>query len=236
MKMLIMIVTTLGLSLLANVATADSKNSWATSQARLADKQQLRDSYLRRRYQTANVYDETDPMNAANKRHGAAWLIRSKNGVSGRIMTNVPTAGDPYTLWILVFNNPDKCGGVCGPANIGQDGVSFSIFNGTGAISSSNGDGMGGGVVNMDFDIVAGNLATNQFILLGDGNGLRRNRGFTAQVVLIVDMHPTITPGTPESWIKDLTETILPGTGPVVSQRTAVFAPCPSHSCPASIL
>ena len=52
------------------------------------------------RYQTSNVVDLTS---FSNK--GAAWLIRSKNGIDGRMMSNVPTAGDPYTLWVIVFNN-----------------------------------------------------------------------------------------------------------------------------------
>lgn len=234
MKKLITTVAVLGLSLTMSTAIADGNHNWAKSQARLAEKLQLRDTYLPRRFQTANVFDATDPITGASRRYGAAWLVRSKNGISGRIMTQVPTAGDAYTLWVVVFSNPNACEGPCDDPDIGNPRTGPSVFNGTGAISAS--DGHGGGVVNMDFNVVAGNLANDQFILIGEGDGLRRNRGFKAHVALVVDQHPPIMAGSGVSWIKDLTETNFPGAGPVVSQRAAVFVPCPNMSCPDSVL
>jgi hypothetical protein len=67
------------------------------------------------------------------------------------------------------------------------------------------------------------------------GNGIDRWNGFGVQVILVVDQHPPITPGG-DSWIGDLTTTNPPGMGPAVNNASAVFAPCPGSSCPASVL
>ncbi len=161
-------------------------------------------------------------------------VIRSKNGIDGRIMTNVPTAGDPYTLWIIAFNNAGACAGdVCGVGDIENPKVRASIFNASGAISADN--GKGGGVLNLDVNVVAGNLPNGRFVLGGEGDGLLRNRGFKAHIVLVVDKHAAITPGL-DSWIEDLTETNDPGEGPAVNNAIAVFLPCPDANCPASVL
>ncbi len=221
----------LALTVLVSVprlASAEPWNGYEGAQIRLAEIQQNNGSYLQRRYQTSNVIDA-----AAGFRKGAAWLIRSKNGIDGRIMSNVPTAGDPYTLWVIVFNNPAACDGPCDDPDVGNPAVRASVFNGTGAISADNGNG--GGVVNLDFSIVGGNLPGDLFILIGEGSGLGRNKGFDAQVVLIIDQHPPIVPGDAE-WITDLTTTNFPGAGPAVNNAVAVFLPCPDSSCPASVL
>lgn len=226
MKKLITVTIICGLALIALPASAGHWNGYAKAQARLAKIQEHRGTYLPRRYQSSNVIDA-----AAGFYKGAATIIRSKNGIQGRIMSNVPTAGDPYTLWGVVFNNPVACDGPCDDPDIGNPKVRASVFNLSGAISAANGNN--GGVINLDFSIVAGNLANDQFILLGEGDGLVRNNGFKAQVVLVIDQHPS--PGT-DSWIEHLTRTNLNGDGSAINDAIAVFVPCPERSCPASVL
>lgn len=230
MKKLHMTTVIFSFTLVALPASADHWNGYERAQARLAEKLQKRATYLPRRYQTANVFDAAS---GPGVRKGAAWMIRSKNGITGRIMTKVPTAGDPYTLWFVVFNNPAACEGPCDDPDLANPDVGGSVFNASGAISAS--DGNGGGVVNIDFSVVAGNLPNDLFILIGEGGGLRRNHGYDAQVVLVVDQHPNIQPGT-DSWIGDLTTTKFPMAGPAVSTAFAIFAPCPDSSCPDSVL
>ncbi len=75
---------------------------------------------------------------------GAAWLTRSRNRIEGRVMVNVETAGDPYTIWWVVFNNPKKCqSSPCGETDLLADllnpEVGVSIFSASGAISAYNG-------------------------------------------------------------------------------------------------
>lgn len=198
---------------------------------RLAEQVQSALTYLPTRYQTANVFD---PTVGPSVYQGAAWLKRSKNGIQGRIMANVPTAGDPYTLWVVVFNKPQYCAAMpCAPSDIANEAVHASVFNGSGAISAANGNG--GGVFNVDFEVVAGNLPNDLFILAGDLRGLLRDRGFGAEVNLVIDQHPSITPGS-MSWISDLTTTNFPGGGPNVGHGVAIFVACPATSCPDSLL
>ncbi len=181
------------------------------------------------RYQTANVVDVTGNLAPYT---GAAWLIRNRNEIHGRIMSKVTTAGDPYTLWVVIFNNPWACDGACDAMDLGNPLVRGSVFNGTGAISSS--DGEGGGVVNMDFKIKAGSLPMDLFLLVGHPKGLKRANGFRAEIHLVIDKHPSIAPGS--SWIVDLTETNFPGMGPATNEVFAVFLGCSQkpRSCPPS--
>ena len=182
------------------------------------------------RYQTANVFDTAV---GPGRRLGASWLIRSRNHIRGRIMTNVPTAGDAYTLWAIVFNNPSACDGPCNDPDIANPKVRASVYNASGAISSSN--GLGGGVVNIDFEMDGGKLPNDLFVLVGEPRGLLRNRGFRAEVHLVVDQHPPIAIGG-DSWIADLTTTNFPGTGPVVSVAASILVACTERSCPESVL
>ena len=188
-----------------------------------------------RRYQTSDVIDLTG---AGTFHQGAAWLIRSGDEIEGRIMTNVTTAGDAYTLWVIVFNNPEECGNDgCGEDDIGVRG-DVSIFNGSGAISAANGGlnrngkPAGGGVINIDFEVEAGGLPNDLFLLVGNEDGLVAGNGYEAEVWLIIDQHPPVPDGT--SWISDLTTTNFPG-GPATNNRLAIFLACPDESCPGNV-
>lgn len=205
------------------VAAADTSD--------LANQLQLAATYQSSRFQTANVFS---PATGPGVRQGAAWLMRSKNGLRGRIMVNVPTAGDPYSLWIAVFANPSACAtSPCSSTDIANPDVLGSVFNGSGAISADN--GKGGGVVNIDFSQLAGRLSSGLFVLGGNSHGLLRNKGFKAEVHMVVHQHPPIMPGA-DSWIADLTTTHGPGGGPNKNVAVGIFAACPASSCPASVM
>ena len=216
----------LGFVFAANPATAQNADSKANAAAGLKNGS----SHMSRRYQTANVFDTVV---GPTRRLGAAWFIRSKNSIQGRIMTNVPTAGDPYTLWLVIFNHPSACVDGCDAEDLGNPAVRGSVYNGSGAISAAN--GFGAGVVNIDFEILGDSLPKDLFVLVGDPKGLRRNKGFKAEVHLVVDQHPPIVPGE-DSWIADLTTTNFPGMGAASSIAAAIFVACTDKSCPESVL
>lgn len=222
--------TFLGVLLGMGSAQVIAGDDGSRGRARLAEQVQSAMTYLPTRNQTANVWN---PSGGPGLREGAAWLVRSKNGIHGRVMANVPTAGDPYTVWMVVFSNPSACVDGCDGADIANLAVGASVFNASGAIAADNGSG--GGVINVDFETVAGDLPTDRFILVGDPRGLLRDHGFVAEVHIVIDHHPTITPGS-MSWISDLTTTNFPGAGPNVTVGVAVFASCPAQSCPDSAL
>lgn len=189
------------------------------------------------RYQTSNVFDISG---AGNGYKGAAWMVRSEDGVRGQVASRVSSAGDPYTLWIIVFNNPAACENGCGEDDLFKAEVGLSVFAGTGAISAPdgvlkrNGKPAGGGAVNMDFDLSAGELPSGLFLLVGDPVGLWEGNGFGAEIHLIIDKHPSIQPGM--SWLDDLTTTNFPGMGPATNDAVAVFLGCTADPCPDSVL
>jgi hypothetical protein len=218
----------LGLAFAAITVTADEQKMDRNfdSAAETANSR----SHVSRRYQTANVFDA---LAGPGQRLGAAWLVRTRDGIRGRIMTNVPTAGDPYTLWAVVYNNPSACIDGCNDEDLFNPRVRGSVYNLSGAISSSN--SLGSGVINIDFELLGGKLPNDLFVLLGHPKGLLRNRGFKAEIVLVVDQHPPIVPGE-DSWIADLTTTNFPGMGAATSIAVAVFVACGERSCPESVL
>lgn len=212
-----------GLMIVSAQAYADGSDRHERVRGWIAESMQWRLSYLPTAYQTA---DMLDPFTGANT--GAATVTRSRNGISGRVMTNVATAGDPYTLWVIVFNNPGACAvpfECFGPVDTGTpeaiEATGAVAFNGNGAISSANGDG--GGVVNIDFNVVAGNLPDDLFVLFGDETGLERGNGFGSELLLVIDKHPRPSADANGSWVADLTSTNLPFQGPAITHRVSVF-------------
>ena len=153
---------------------------------------------------------------------GAAWLKRSKDRFDGRIMTTVDTAGIPYTVWWVVFNNPAGCITECGPADLMADGgaaADVAIFNASGAISAM--DGMGKGVINFDMSAIGGEGAS-----IGSqvppppaadappwNRVLKKNNARCAEIHLDVNVHanPPLNSNGYVNWVAELTYPRPPG-------------------------
>jgi hypothetical protein len=158
---------------------------------------------------------------------GAAWLKRSKDRVEGRIMTTVDTEGIPYTVWWVVFNNPDGCSGDCGPDDLDPPGwggdADVAVFNASGAISAS--DGMGNAVINLDFSAIGGEGAGNGSqgspappMVKFFGRVLKKNNARCAEIHLDINQHPDLDD--PVDWVAELTY-------PEQPHSFAVFPPAP---------
>lgn len=168
---------------------------------------------------------------------GAATLVRHRNRIEGRVMTNVETAGDPYTVWWVVFNFPENCrytpctvippeeGGGVYFEDLLNPATGVAIFSGGGAISASNGNPAGAaslGVINLDLKTRAGRKPDGLFVLetFFDGTPFPKDRllwgrGLRAEIHLIVDRHPE-----PNSWTEELTTT---NWSPNFNHRAAIF-------------
>ena len=169
---------------------------------------------------------------------GAAWLKRSKQGFTGRIMTKVDKAGYAYTIWLVIFNNPDACEDGCNDMDLGNPDVKGAVFYGNGAISSYD-PVNGGGVINVDFDTIAAKIPEGMFRLddlleepIFYREGLARGNGFGAEVHIVVDEHPGPVETGLESWVPDLTTTNFPEPRPpgtptlnAVNVAAAMFPP-----------
>jgi hypothetical protein len=174
-------------------------------------------------FQAAPVID-----GATGDEIGAAWLKRSKDRVDGRIMTTVGGAvGIPFTVWWVIFNNPAGCDGDCGPddvfnASFGAE-ADVAIFNASGAISAS--DGNGNTVINFDLSVIGGEGAgigsqvspAPPFVLFFD-RVLKKNNARCAEIHLDINQHPDLDD--PIDWVSELTY-------PEAAHSFAVFPPAP---------
>jgi hypothetical protein len=180
-------------------------------------------------FQTAEVQAaETSPGSGIfTTAEGAAWLKRSEDRVDGRIMAKVDKANEPYSIWWVIFNNPDGCIASCGLADLFVDGgvaADVAVFNASGAISAAsgalkrNGKPAEGGVINVDLSVIAGESAGNgsqdafcpfPFCLadFNEGNGL------CAEIHIDINEHEFNG-----DWVQELTN-------PENPQGFAVFGP-----------
>jgi len=184
---------------------------WLGSTAALAD------PHKPRVFQTSPVLPAADGIMA----EGAAWLKRSRNRVDGRVMAKVHSANKAYSIWWVVFNNRKGCGESCGPEDVfTPDGglkADVAVFNASGAISATSGDG--GGIINVDLSVIAGEGAGNgsQYGPPGApaffGRDLNKNNGLCSEIHIDINEHEF-----DGDWVQELTY-------PENPQAFAVFPP-----------
>lgn len=154
---------------------------------------------------------------------GAAWLKRSRDRVDGRVMAKVDKPNTPYSIWWVIFNNPDGCIAACGLADLIADGgvaADVAVFNASGAISAASGES--GGIINVDLSVLAGEGAgkgsqDDSFgAPFGQGK-FRKKNGLCAEIH--VDINEHLFDSTSETpWVDELTY-------PENPQAFAVFPP-----------
>lgn len=91
------------------------------------------------------TFFNADETAAAGDVVGQARLHRSKEGANLGIETTELVPGDAYTIWWIIFNNPDACAppgcsGADFPANGGDPAVEASVMNATGRVADSDGN------------------------------------------------------------------------------------------------
>ena len=111
----------------------------------------------------------------------SSMLVRNDNGVTGTVHTDGLTAGNAYTMWFVVFNNPAACVGGCGADDLGRAGVNSSVVYGAGHVVGGEGNNFAGWLGVGDTD---GAIA---------GPGLLNSRG--AEIHLIIRNHGPAMPG-----------------------------------------
>ena len=92
---------------------------------------------------TADIFtfmmpDETP---AAGDVVGAAELTRTAAGVRLTANSTLLDAGSAYTVWWIIFNNPDACDPAgCSEADFATAEVEASVMNATGRVADANGE------------------------------------------------------------------------------------------------
>lgn len=179
-------------------------------------------SHLPERFQFTNLRNiAVGPQVAAA---GGASLIRSKNRVEARLMAADLNPGHAYTIWFIFFNKPAKCASTpCSDTDLAT--AAGAVHYGSGAIAGGN------GTINVTLNAKAGGPPADA---VGNPNlpkrGLVRNRGFKAEVHLVVVDHgipmladfSTQNPDTAGTWGYELTHALPPGPDWV---RAAIFVP-----------
>ena len=161
-------------------------------------------------FQAAPMLAGPDTVETPGSEQGAAWLRRTRDRVDGRIMVNVDQPGTAYSVWWVVFNRPHKCAGFmnvpktpCMLPDLFNPQVKAAVFNASGAISTDNGSG--GGVINVDLDLIAGEGAHRGhagFPPLPELEGtLRSGKGCGAEIHIDVNQHDEFD----TDWLTELT-------------------------------
>ncbi len=161
-----------------------------------------------------------------NGTEGGAFLVRSKNGLAGKVMSGDLIPGHAYTVWWIIFNKPRNCATTpCGAADFPN--ADAAIFFASGAIASMGTSGKG--VVNAAFSTDSGGLPSGTaFNPTMPQSHLLPDKGFTAEVHMVIADHgvPTAnpsgpTPDDPGTWGWELTH----GIPPTAWVRAAIFLP-----------
>lgn len=175
---------------------------------------------LPRTFQYTNLVDITTAPNPPGPADGAAYLIRSKNGLSAKIMAADLEPGHPYTVWWIIFNKPYQCATTpCTGADLMN--VDGAVHYATGGVAGD------GGALNLYFSTTSGGPPEGAFFNPTlPKNSLTKNRGFKAEIHLVmVDHHDpdalTTGPDGPGSWAFELTHPLPNNTTNWV--RAAIF-------------
>lgn len=124
---------------------------------------------------------------------GQASLHRSHDGIRLNIDTTGLHAGAAYSVWWIIFNNPDACGDDgCAGDDLGNPAVEGSVLNATGRSADGSGD------ASFVAFLPAGQILTNPasgMVRHAFGPGLQNVDG--AEVHVVVRCHGPTT-GNPE--------------------------------------
>jgi len=119
---------------------------------------------------------------------GDSQLVRTPNGVSMNLQTTELDAGAAYTVWWIIFNNPEYCQSTpCGPGDLLPNGgdpmVDSSVVWATGHVIG--GTGAATFAAHLQVDKPKGQVLF--------GNGLQNAQG--AEIHLVVRSHGQPIPG-----------------------------------------
>ena len=176
---------------------------------------------LPRTFQFTNLLDITTAPNPPGAAEGAAYLVRSRNGLTAQLMAAGLEPGHPYTVWWIIFNRPGMCAtSPCASSDLVA--ANGAVHYATGGVAGAAGE------LNLSFSTTSGGPATGAaFNPTLPRTSLSRDAGFRAEIHLVmVDHHDpaALTEGLdPGSWAWELTHPLPPNTTNWV--RAAVFLP-----------
>jgi hypothetical protein len=131
---------------------------------------------------------------------GTSKLVRNSQGISLTLHTTGITPGDAVTVWWVIFNNPEACGGSpCGLADLGNPAVNASVLFAAGHVIG------GGNSTSFASHLNVGDVSEALF-----GPGLLDP--FNAEVHLVVRTHGPAIPGMVDEQIHEFAGGCPPNT------------------------
>lgn len=121
-----------------------------------------------------------------------AWskLLRDDNGTAMRINTSGLPAGQAFTVWWVVFNNPGECEGPCKESDLSNSAVEGAVGYATGHVIGANGVAKFSAYLSEGDSLPLLNELTKGAIPVGTLNDAR-----TAEIHLIIRSHGPVIPG-----------------------------------------
>jgi hypothetical protein len=132
-------------------------------------------------YQVANIVDFHSGVVVG----GAATLTRSKKSVWANIHTSGLYPNSAYSIWWVVWNDPENCFDGCGEDDLEIKGN--SIFHAGGFVTGDD------GTANVSVHADTGSLPQGVEELIA--GGIKKNNGFGAEIHLVIRSHGAILPG-----------------------------------------
>ncbi len=167
-----------------------------------------------RSYQTANF------IAGPAQRPGAATLFRGRQDLEMRVATSGLMSNTSYTVWWVIFNNPDACVGGCGADDLARPGVRASVIYAAGFVTGTGDSG------NVTAHLDAGTPPSGQEVAEGRPGGLDRGNGLAAEVHLVVRSHGTTTAGIVAQQIGSFNGGCSPA---CMNVQGAIFVPVAAH-------
>ena len=164
--------------------------------------------------QFSNMNDFETGVNLA----GAGILERTKNTASLNLALQGLDTDAAYTIWWVVFNNPENCAAMpCGLGDLGDPAVEASVFWATGFVTGAD------GTANVSAHLDARNAADGASVLFGPR--LNQGNGFDAEIHVIVRTHGAAIAGATDGQISTVDGSC--GVNTCDDQQAIIFLPIP---------
>jgi hypothetical protein len=164
-----------------------------------------------------------DLVNSGTVAGSTGTLTRTATGIASTVSTSNLSPGAAYTMWWVIFNNPEFCVGGCGEDDFSNPTVNASVFFADGEVIGLNGLG------NFSAQVGIGQLPSPNQVELG--NGLLNP--LTAEVRNVVRDHGPASSDPAQLTTFNGGCTLTPGDGlfPCHDEQLAVFStPVPEPS------
>jgi len=149
---------------------------------------------------------------------GGAIMWRSSDEVWLTVSTSGLEPKTGYTIWWIVFNNPQACtDNECGEGDLGNAAANPAVYYAGGFVTGTDGTG------HVDVHTASGPIPVGAEDLLGTGIGLHAGNGFGAEIHFVVRNHGKLVIGSVDAQIGSFAGLCGPDLAGCFDEQFAVF-------------